>query len=63
MVNIWNTIFRKAQTPTREEIKAASERANAEATRLRLEAAINEGRRKQINDLVQGVLPKRGTDI
>tara|TARA_R100000789_G_scaffold66048_2_gene62327 strand:- start:980 stop:1168 length:189 start_codon:yes stop_codon:yes gene_type:complete len=54
-------LLKPAKQPTREEVNALMAREVSEASRQRLARAIEE-RTGQVNNLVNGVLPKRGQE-
>ena len=59
MGSFWKTLRGTPRLPSREEVDSVQAREVAEATRQRLERAIRH-REKEINGLVEGVIPKRG---
>ena len=61
MVKFLTALRGKCVPPSREEVDAVMTREVAEATRQRLERAIQH-RQKEINGLVEGVIPKRGAE-
>ncbi len=61
MVNFWKKIRNTDNPASRVQVDAVQQREVAEATRQRLERAIA-SRKAEINGLVDGVIPKRGTD-
>lgn len=61
MVKFFIALRGKPIPPSREEVDAVQTREVAEATRQRLERAIRH-RQREINGLVEGVIPKRGAE-
>lgn len=62
MVNLWRKVFTKTNLPSREYVESILLREQAEATRQRLDQAIQKARRKEINGLVDEVIPKKGLE-
>lgn len=61
MIKDFFKLLKPAKQPTREEVDAVQAREVSEASRQRLARAIEE-RTGQVNNLVNGVLPKRGQE-
>lgn len=61
MVKFWQTLRGKPTPPSREEVDSVQAREVSEAARQRLERAIKY-RKREVNGLVEGVLPKRGIE-
>ncbi|HCT32364.1 MAG TPA: hypothetical protein DF966_04295 [Sulfitobacter sp.] len=61
MIKDFFKLLKPAKQPTREEVNALMAREVSEASRQRLARAIEE-RTGQVNNLVNGVLPKRGQE-
>ena len=61
MIKDFFKLLKPAKQPTREEVNAVQSREVSEASRQRLARAIEE-RTGQVNNLVNGVLPKRGQE-